>query len=261
MRSIRWRPTEAASRRLVVLGLMLAVPGIASASADEVAPDVVVFCEPSMAHAIGDVGQLWRARSGVPVRVFTAPTPLLLEQMAHGVRSDLLIGQGAQVIAAGLARGLVHPGPVPAWRDKLVLARAAPAEVTDFPTALAAAKRVAVVDEPVDASGQQSHAALRASGAEAALQGRIAGVVGTADALFLLQTGAVDAALIYASDLAASPGFAAAAVVPDGTYEPAIYQIAVSRVAKSPNTDRFGAFLRSAPAADAMRKDGLEVLP
>ncbi len=260
-RRASWPGFEHARHRPAALALLLAGLAIGSAAhGQEVAPDVVVFTEATMVHAIGDVGQMWRSQTGVPVRVFASPTKLLLEEIAHGVRSDVLIGQGEQEFADALARKLVQPQPVlDAWRDRLVLARRGPAAPSDLATALAAAPRLAVVDAAVAASGQQSHAALAAAGTP--LPGRVTGVVDTADAVFLLRSDAADAALVYTSDLAAEPGLAAAASVPDALYTAAVFKIAVSRVARSPNTDRFIAFLGSPQAAEVMREDGLEVLP
>ena len=48
-------------RRTLALMLPAAAAGIGSARADEyVAPDVVVFCEPTLQHALGQIAALWR---------------------------------------------------------------------------------------------------------------------------------------------------------------------------------------------------------
>jgi ABC-type molybdate transport system substrate-binding protein len=77
-----------------------------------VAPDVVVFCEPALRHALGDLGALWRNETGIPVRIFTSPTPAPVEQVAHGARSDVLIGEGdAPAAAAGERHPIASPPP------------------------------------------------------------------------------------------------------------------------------------------------------
>ena len=87
------RGTRLAGLGLLALGSLL---GLASpAHADyPVAPDVVVFCEPTLQHVVADIGALWRARTGIKVRVFTSPTPALLQQIAHHARDDVIIGEG-----------------------------------------------------------------------------------------------------------------------------------------------------------------------
>src|SRR5438093_422578 len=64
-----------------------------------VAPDVVVFCEPTLQHAVVDIGMLWRKQTGVSLRVFTSPSWALLEQIAHHTRSDLVVGEGEAAAA------------------------------------------------------------------------------------------------------------------------------------------------------------------
>jgi len=70
-------------RSLGRIGLSLAfcaLGAIAPARADYVvAPDVVVFCEPTLRHAVSDFGALWRQETGIPVRVFVSPTSAELE--------------------------------------------------------------------------------------------------------------------------------------------------------------------------------------
>src|SRR5439155_9757790 len=48
-----------------------------------VAPDVVVFCEPTLQHAVAGAAALWRNETGVPVRIFTSPTSAMLQQISH----------------------------------------------------------------------------------------------------------------------------------------------------------------------------------
>ena len=91
-----------------------------------------------------------------------------------------------------------------------------------------------------------------------ALSAHAAGVVGTEDALFLLRTGAVPLAIVYATDIANLPGVSAAAALPD---QPVAYTLAITSIALSAQTDRFFAFLQTPPAQDILRHDGLEIAP
>src|SRR5215468_6971674 len=82
-------------RLALSLIVMLALSAAAPARAEYVvAPDVVVFCEPTLQHALSDLGALWRQETGIPVRVFVSPTSAELEQISHRARSDLVIGEG-----------------------------------------------------------------------------------------------------------------------------------------------------------------------
>jgi molybdate transport system substrate-binding protein len=250
------------------LGLMLAATAATgTARADEyIAPDVVVFCEPTLQYALAQIGALWRQRSGAPVRIFAAPTALLLEQIGHGVRSDIIIGEGDAAVATALQRRLIKPETrFSGWRNRLVVAQrsGAPAaaelsRASDLVT-LAAAGSIAIVDPPVAAAGGYSRQALDALGLWERLQGHALGVVDTDEAVFLLDSGKARFAVVYASDVAAQPRLAIAARFPDGVYPPIVYWGAQTRQVRSPRTGDFAAYLRQPEAQEGLRQAGLEV--
>jgi molybdate transport system substrate-binding protein len=241
--------------------LLAAMPAV---RAEVSAPDVVVFCDPTVSHAVQDLGAFWRGRTGIPVRVFPAPTKLLLEMTAHGVHVDMLILQGDKAMDDAVSRKLVKPETrFSAWRTRLVLARRAGqgTPAPDLATALAQNTHVAIVDPGVDPAGDESQAALEGAGVLPLPADKSLGVVGTPDADFLLASGDVGLALVYATDLAAEPGFALAAPVPDGSYPPITYSVAIVTNPISANAEQFRLFLRSTEAQQRLKALGLEVSP
>jgi molybdate transport system substrate-binding protein len=251
------------------LALMLtASAAIGTARADDdIAPDVVVFCEPTLLHALEQVGALWRRRSGVPVRIFDSPTALLLEQIGHGVRSDIIIGEGEATAAAALQRRLIKAQTrFGGWRNRLVVAQrgGAPSAASLLSRdstllTLADSSSIAIVDPPVAAAGAYSRQALDALGLWEGLQGHTLGVVDTDEAAFLLDGGTARLAVVYATDVVAHPGLAVAASFADDTYPPIVYWGAETQQVRSPRTDHFASFLRQAEAQETLRKSGLEV--
>jgi molybdate transport system substrate-binding protein len=235
-----------------------------------VAPDVVVFCEPTLQHAVADLGKLWRKQTGVPVRIFTSPTWALLEQISHRARSDIVIGEGEASSKTALERQLVKPETLQRlWRNQLVMAAtvaeiakaksASPARAHDL-AALAGHEPIALVDPATAVAGVEGKKALQALGLwEAASAGSI-GVVDTADASYLLAEGNVRLALVYATDVAADPAFAVTDRFPISSYHEIVYWIAQTHNALSPNADGFVTFLHQAPAQERLRADGLEML-
>src|SRR5690349_13367338 len=111
-------------RRSLAL-VLAAVTATRAARADEyIAPDVVVFCEPTLEPVLAEIGALWRRRGGAPVRIFAAPTPLLLEQVGHGIRCDIVIGEGDAGASTALERHLIRPETrFGGWRNRLVVAQ------------------------------------------------------------------------------------------------------------------------------------------
>jgi molybdate transport system substrate-binding protein len=255
-------------RCLRLSALMLVLAGLSPPvrAADDGPPDVVVFCDPTLEPALVNVARMWRGQTGVPVHVLTAPTALLLEQLSHRIRSDIIIGEGAAAAEQATARQLIDPqSRFDAWRNRLVVAEAAagpkhPAGPLG-PETLSGTGRIAIVDAPVGTAGAGTRQALEAAGLWDGMQSRLIGTAGTADASFLLAEGKVRFAVIYATDLAANPGFASAGMLADETYQPILYWVAQTSARVSPNAAKFEAFLRQPSAQDSLRKDGLEVLP
>jgi molybdate transport system substrate-binding protein len=247
--------------------LLLVVAKTTPARAEYViAPDVVVFCEPTLRPAIADVARLWRGQTGVPVRILSAPTALLLEEVSHHIRADLLIGEGEDAAALAVRRKLVKPDTrVALWRNRLVVAERA-TQSQSLPAhrtlaALIGAGPVALVDASAATAGVDSRKALETLGMWDAAQRQSVGVVGTADAVFLLAHGKVQLAIVYATDLAANRELSAAATPPDDAYEPITYWLAETNNFLSPNAGKFAMFLRQPPAQQLLRADGLEILP
>ncbi|MGO8918375.1 MAG: molybdate ABC transporter substrate-binding protein [Stellaceae bacterium] len=229
-----------------------------------VAPDVVVYCEPTLRPVLAEVAAAWRRESGVPVHLFASPTAAVLQQIGHRARADLVVGEGEAAAAEAARRQVIKPETrVTLWRNRLVvvaLAAAAPSPAGD-PAARIEAGPIAIVDPPVGSAGASSRQALAALGLWPAVESRAVGVVSTADASFLLASGQVRLAILYASDVAANPGFAIAAPLPDAAYPPVVYWLAETQNQLSPKAADFAAWLRQKPAGERARDAGLEVLP
>lgn len=229
-----------------------------------VAPDVVVYCEPTLRPVIAGIAAAWSAETDVPVRVFTSPTAAMLEQIGHRARADLIIGEGDTAAAEAAQRHLIKPQTrVKLWRNRLVvaaLAKAAPAPAGDIAQRIGEGP-IAIVDPPIGSAGRDSRQALAALGLWPMLEKSTVGTVNVADASFLLAQGRVQRAVLYASDIAAAPGLAVAASLPDSAYPPVVYWLAQTHNLLSPKAADFAAFLRQPPAAERAQEAGLEVLP
>ena len=244
---------------LGVMGLLAAaVPGRAEFIS---APDVVVYCDPTLAPAMRSAGRVYRAASGVPVRVLTAPGPLSIELIAHGTRNDVLVTQ-ANWMDGAAARHLVDAATrQEGWRDPIVLAGPEPANGAQSldpqaVTATLAGGKLGAID-PTHDGGPDGPALAARLGLQVPLAGEIDGP-GVA---FLLATGAARLGLIPRTAALAQPGLAVLAVVPEATAPAVGYAVAVSKNIQSRNASGFMAFLKTPPALESLRAAGLEVEP
>jgi molybdate transport system substrate-binding protein len=263
------RGTRLAGLGLLALGSLL---GLASpAHADyPVAPDVVVFCEPTLQHVVADIGALWRARTGIKVRVFTSPTPALLQQITHHARDDVVIGEGDAEADGAADQHLIKKETVERiWSNHLIAASLSGesdgvkggSPSADKLAAIAGKEPIAVVDPWAATAGADSQKALQSLGLWQAVSAKSIGVVGTADAVYLLAQGKARLAIVYATDVAADPAFAVLEALPTTGYPPVVYWVAQTEHALSPNTSKFVTFMQSADAQQRARADGLEILP
>lgn len=252
----------------LAIGLMVAAPALAAYA---VAPDVVVFCEPTLRPAVNDAASLWRARTDVPVRVFASPTWALLQQIAHHARDDVVIGEGDGEAQDATARDLVKPQTLQRlWRNRLVVAALKSATANPGPgspstmgglAALAGKVPIAVVDPWAAAAGSDSEKSLQALGLWQAVSTNSIGAPDTADAGYLLTNGKVRLAIVYATDVAADARLTIGERLPAASYPPIVYWTAETQHALSPNTARFIAFLQDPAVRRRLPADGLELSP
>jgi molybdate transport system substrate-binding protein len=252
------------------VGWLLLVTFVTAAPAHAdypVAPDVVVFCEPTLQHAMTDIAALWRSESGVKARIFAAPTTaLLLAEIAHHARDDVVIGEGDANAAAAQNQQLVKPDSLhPLGRNHLVIAArsgsAGAADGGDSLAAIAGKETVAIVDPWAAAAGADSKQALQSLGLWQKVSANAIGVVGTADAAYLLGQGKARLAIVYATDVVANPALTVVEKLPTSSYPPVVYWVAEATHALSPNAAKFIAFLTGAAARDRLRAGGIEVSP
>lgn len=217
------------------------------------APDVVVACDPALLACLTRIGRRFRARSGAPVRLFTAPDFVIRAQVAHQAHADLLVMRSEAMDEAAAESLLQGTRRALRWRNTLVLARRA--DAPDAPDVLAGAPGAGpiAVTDPTSAASIDGPAVLQ--GLAPRPQGRVIGVAEDADVVFLLKTGGAALGLLYRSEATAEPALRIAAVVGAGPD----YAASLSRNNASRYAQAFLDFLQGDEAAAEARAGGLEV--
>ena len=262
-------------RNLSVAGITGLVLTLSLGMASPFAPDV--RSRPTSSCLRADIapcrqrcGVRWAAADRGSGARLTSPTEALLKQIAHHRRDDVLIGEGDGEARAATGQNLVQPETLrKLWRNQLVVAAPGPIlghAGSNSPAAAGNWRR-----SPGERRSRLSIRGRRPreprengaaiSGLWQAVSSKSLGVVGTADASFLLAQGKVKLAIVYETDVAADPNFSITDRLPAAGYPPIVYWVALTEHALSPNAARFVAFLDEAPARQRLRADGLEVLP
>jgi len=251
---------------LLFLSFATAAASMPARAEYPVAPDVVVFCQPTLRGLVTDLGAKWTAETGIPVRVFATPNGANLAQLAHHTRDDVIFGEGDIAVATDLIK---NDTVIKLWQNKLVAAaltldaekaRAASPPMPVNLASVAGKAPIAIVDPPVAEAGKETEAALQTLGLWSPVKSNSIGVVGTADAAFLLSQRKVKLAIIYASDASANRDFTVTDTLPVSG-QLTVYWAAQTARALSPNAATFLAFLSKPGVRQQGKNDGLEVLP
>jgi ABC-type molybdate transport system substrate-binding protein len=238
--------------RRVVFGLLVAFGGSGPAWAwTSPAPDVVVYCLPSLAPVIVRLGRQFRHEGGAEVHVFVGPDGRLFGLIAHRARADVVVG-GDALMQRLQARKLLKPAaPVMLGLDPFVVV-ANPGLASGSAQALVSAHRVVVTD-PTTAAGFDGVALLRRIDQGAAA----ASPIGVENAQRVVSTVAQGADLVgiaRASDAAATNGLVHVAAMVDAP--PLRVEAALTANGQSANSAPFLAFI--AAARPAWHAAGLE---
>lgn len=224
--------------------LLLALAAATPAGA--AAPDVIVYGDPALNHALHDVADRFTAQTGVPVHVFAAPPAIILAQLRHQVWNDVVVTLSPWLDQA-VQSGVIQPGTrTGSWKTTLVIAATSGASGDTF--AVPDATPASSIDGPAILAAANLHPA------------KVQGVANDANVIFLLQTGAAAQGLLHLTNLRADPSLHVVAPVPDAAYAPIVYDAAISTLTHSPNAHAFLDYLHSPAATDILRADGLETV-
>ncbi len=209
---------------------------------------LTVFCDPALRPAIKALAPL----AGVEIAILSAPAPAMLAQIARHTRDDVLVTLAASMDQAA-AQNFIDPKTrVDGLSNPLVLAGLTGGGISFRATGL----RIAVTDNTI-ISGLDGAALLAANGVSPGAN-RLVGTANTQDALFLLLTGAVDAAVTYQTDAKSCAGIGILTML-HATAALTAFSAAVNAKSISPNAGALVNLMRSAAGIAALNAAGLEI--
>jgi len=219
-----------------------------AAQASRPAP-LVVSAAISLTDALREIERAYLSDGGGPVRFNFAGSNVLARQIANGAPADVLISaDAAQMDYAERAGGIDASTRHALLRNRLAVVVPSGARlVMTGPRDLAkpSIRRIAIGDPAAVPAGRYARQYLETAGLWTPLQRKLLPLANVRAALAAVESGGVDAAIVYESDAAASTRVSLAFVVPDGEAPPIIYPAAIlSRARNRGAAERFLAFLR-----------------
>ena len=214
--------------KLILVGAMALVLPLLTACAQ---PDdeVLVFAAASLADAMDEIGERYEGETGARVVFSFGGSQALAQQIASGAPADVFVAAGRPPVDFLSSRGevvliedaVVHNDLVVAVKDDSGALRS----MADLGGP--AARRVAIADPGLAPAGVYAREALERLGLWESLRPALVFGADVRAALAYLESGNVDAAVVYATDAREAPGVRALEIVPRDSYTPIAYPAAV----------------------------------
>ena len=243
----------------LALALLLAVSSCGSDEQEE----ILVFAAASLADVMERISHEFAGEEGVRVRFNLGGSTALAQGIVHGAPADAFISAGPQPMDLLEEQGfLVADTRVDILTNELVLVGRASEGIASVDDLVTTGARVAIADPELAPAGRYAREALQSLKVWQRLEPRLVPGPNVRVALGYVETGNVDAGIVYRTDFLASEGLEILAQIPPESHSPILYPAAV--VHPSQHVDpaqKFLDFLRSAEAGEVFREHGFIPIP
>jgi molybdate transport system substrate-binding protein len=224
---------------------------------------LTVSAATSLTDVLADLATAYKAAGGADLRLNVAGSNVLARQIVNGAPVDVFLSADeAQMDVVQRAGGLVPGSRVDLVRNRLAIV-AAPDRVALVRDHFAAAppeiRRVAIGEPTAVPAGVYARQYLERHGLWKAYESRLVPTAHVRAALLAVENGGADAAIVYATDVAAARSASVAILVPRDQGPRIVYPAAV--IAASRNATeaaRFLAFLTGPSARAIFARHGFD---
>jgi molybdate transport system substrate-binding protein len=253
-------------KKLLPFFLVVSGAFFQSARAAEQPVEIVVSAAISMKEALSATAKDFEASNeGVKVLLNFASSGALQKQIENGAPVEVFVSAGAKEMNALDQEALLAPGSRTDLLDNslvLITPKAATTIHTLDDLQAPEVKRIAVGDPKSVPAGLYAKQALTWAKLAETLQPKLVLGENVRQVLAYVESGNVDAGIVYATDAKASQKVRVAAVLPAESHEAIVYPAAVLKAAKQPKAAaEFLAFLRSETAQKEFEKYGFQLHP
>lgn len=252
-----------AALALLALGAGCGRPADGAAGEGEVR--LTVSAASSLRDALTEIaGRFEVERPGTRVRLNLGASGALRQQIEHGARVDVFVSAAERPMDALAERGLIDPATRRTLAGNelvLVVPAGSPAAVDGFQDlASPTVERVALGAPASVPAGEYAAQALRALGIAEVVAGKTVYAQHVRQVLAYVESGNVDAGIVYRTDAAASDRVRVVAAAPPVTHRPVTYPLAVVRSTRHPREARaFAEYLLGPEAAAVLERHGFRV--
>lgn len=240
----------------VWINALIAVIALAKGLAGELR----VAAASSLSEAVTDLCTAYQKKQGSKVTPVFAGSNVLARQIEYGAPIDIFISAD-QVTMAKLVKAKLVRSVQPLLTNSLVVVVPSDSQQTfNSSSDLLSLKRIAIGDPTAVPAGVYAKTWLSEIGLWKNIEPKCVGAENVRSALAVVESGNVDAAIVYRTDAAVSEKSKIAWTVPDTESPVIIYPIAISTHSRDiAETARFIKFLRSKEGAEIFTARGFGI--
>ena len=239
------------------VGLLMGVLVGCSGSGDD--SKILVFAASSLVDALTEIEREFEAQSDTSVAFSYGGSQTLAQQIASGAPADLFIAAGEFPIEFLAERELLDQDAVSLLANKLVVVvRSSDVQIDSMEQLTEeTVGRIAIADPDLAPAGRYARESLTRLGLWDAIQERLVIGINVRATLAYVESGNVDAALVYQTDAAIAGDVQVLDIVPPESHSAIVYPAAViKRSERKIEAREFLEFLRGQTAKSIFLKHG-----
>lgn len=244
------------SRMMTAAALLLAGGSLCSA-------EIMVFAAASLTDALTEIGKTYEKETGDRVHFNFGASSILARQIQEGARADLFISADEEKMDGLEKRDLLKPGTRRSLLSNSLVIVVPRQGGIPLKTAadLRQVKRLALAEPNTVPAGIYARKYLEQIGLWSELSERVVPTENVRGALAAVESGNVDAAIVYKTDAALGKDISIAFEVPSGLAPKISYPVALLTEGRAAaESERFLASLRGEPAQAVFERFGFVVL-
>ena len=224
--------------------------------------ELLVFAAASLADALGEIEDAFEEERRVGIAISYGGSQMLAQQIASGAPANIFISAGESPVDFLIERELLDPEVSDLLTNRLVVAVRVGGtvrleSVEQLSTSLV--ERVALANPELAPAGRYARESLEKLGLWDELQPKLVFGADVRATLAYLESGNVEAALVYVTDARAGRNVEVLDIVPNDSYSRIVYPAAVVKVSsEKEGVKPFLEFLQGATAQEIFRKHGFE---
>lgn len=223
-------------------------------------PPVLVFAAASLVNAMPEIEREFESAHDGSLSISFGGSQALAQQIRRGAPADVFISAGTFQPSELIDDGLVDGDEVDVLSNRLVLLVRPGAEVQSMEDlASASVNKVAIADPALAPAGRYAQESLARLRLWERVQDRLIEGVDVRATMAYVESGNVDAAIVYKTDAAVAEDARVLDVVPPDSYSPVVYTaVLLKRPERPRKAADFIEFLTSDTAAGVFEKFGFE---